>query len=162
MRDEADVLFRPAQQGNRTVIEPFEATLPANPAVLFAFRHSLREWLESVHLDLRLQDQVVLAVHEAVVNGMDHGVGGRPVVVSGYRQGREVIVEVSTSGSWTQHAGPAQLLDQRGRGLALMRGLLDGLEILDEGELVTLRLRVGGQAVSIALQDWQDEGDATF
>jgi anti-sigma regulatory factor (Ser/Thr protein kinase) len=137
-------VFPIVRRGHRRVIEPFKVTLPANPAVLFAFRHSLREWLQSVYLDAQPRDQLVLAVHEAVVNGMEHGVDGRPVVVSGCRQGCDVIVEVSTSGSWTQAAGPAELLDERGRGLALMRGLLDALEILVEGELVTLRLRVGG------------------
>lgn len=83
----------------------------------------------------------MLAVHEAVANGIDHGASGEPVVVAACLEERDVIVEVTTTGAWEEPPGGSASEDQRGWGLPLMRGLTNDLEILVSGEFVIVRLR---------------------
>jgi anti-sigma regulatory factor (Ser/Thr protein kinase) len=118
-----------------------KASLPADPAVLFEFRRSLREWLQTAQLDPGAQDALVLAVHEAVANGIEHG-SGLPVRVEGSAEDGYPVVEVTTEGSWQPgRSGLDGALAERGRGLALMRGLTDQLELLVDDRCVTIRLR---------------------
>lgn len=91
----------------------------------------------------------MLAVHEAVANGFEHGMSGTPVVVGGRVDDGVVIVEITTAGSW-EASGEGGLSDElRGRGLQLMRGLTNGVEIVPDGEFVTVRLRSVSQRVRL-------------
>lgn len=122
-------------------IEPFAANLAPNPALLFNFRASLREWLCRASLPLDSREGLVLAVHEAVANGIDHGVSGEPVVVGARVENGDVIVEITTAGSWKEPSDGGSSGDSRGRGLRLMKGLTNEREILVSGEFVIVRLR---------------------
>ena len=114
--------------------------LPANPGVLFDFRRSVREWLLAANLEPSAQDALLLAVHEAVANGVEHA-NGSPVRVQGSVDNGGLIVEITTKGSWVVNEEADTWLAERGRGLSLMRGLTDELEILTDGGCVTIRLR---------------------
>lgn len=83
----------------------------------------------------------MLAVHEAVANGIDHGVSGEPVGVAARVENGDVMVEITTAGAWKEPSEGGSAGDSRGRGLPLMRGLTNGLEILVSGEFVIVRLR---------------------
>lgn len=97
--------------------------------------------MRDARLDTGAGDALVLAVHEAVANGMEHG-SASSVVVEGRVEESDLVVEITTEGAWRMGPGSHSLLDERGRGLALMRELTSGLDVLVDGERVTLRLRV--------------------
>lgn len=121
-------------------MESFSASLPQEARVLFGFRQSLRSWLVEADLEPAARDALVLAVHEAVANGVEHG-SGSPVRVEGSVDNGHVIVEITTRGGWVAADGPDAWLGERGRGLMLMRGLTDEPEIVVDDECVTIRLR---------------------
>lgn len=90
-------------------------------------------------LEPGVQDALVLAVHEAVANGVEHA-GGSPVQIEGRVDSGGVIVEITSKGLWASNQEAHELLAERGRGLALMRGLTDELNVF-VGDCVTIRLR---------------------
>jgi anti-sigma regulatory factor (Ser/Thr protein kinase) len=87
-----------------------------------------------------VQDALVLAVHEAVANGVEHG-SGSPVRVEGGVDNGGLVVEVTTRELWVAKHQGDEAFAERGRGLTLMRGLTDELEVLVDDECVTIRLR---------------------
>jgi anti-sigma regulatory factor (Ser/Thr protein kinase) len=119
---------------------PFKASLPADATVLFDFRRSLRDWLQTADLESGAEDALVLAVHEAVANGIEHG-RGSPVRVEGSANDGGLVVEVTTKGSWEPGSEEDGALAQRGRGLTLMRRLTEELELLVDDGCVRIRLR---------------------
>jgi anti-sigma regulatory factor (Ser/Thr protein kinase) len=119
--------------------ESFSVTVPADQALLFGFRLALRDWLRRLSLARGAEDALVLAVHEAVSNGVEHG-SGEPVRVEGTLNDGRPVVEVTTKGSWIATEEPDGALAERGRGLALMRALTD-LELQVDDGCVTIRLR---------------------
>jgi anti-sigma regulatory factor (Ser/Thr protein kinase) len=128
--------------GDEGTINPFAASLPPDPALLFDFRGSLREWLRRASVSIEDREALVLAVHEAVANGIDHGTSGAPIVVAARLEDGDVIVEITTAGSWEEPPrGRGSSGDLRGWGLPLMRGLSKEFEILVSGEFVIVRLR---------------------
>jgi anti-sigma regulatory factor (Ser/Thr protein kinase) len=118
----------------------FKASLPADATVLFEFRRSLRHWLHTADLESGAEDALVLAVHEAVANGIEHG-SGSPIRVEGSADDGDLVVEVTTNGSWDPRSTEDGALAQHGRGLTLMRRLTDKLELLVDDGCVTIRLR---------------------
>lgn len=120
-------------------MEAFSASVPADSALLFEFRQSLRTWLRT-QVGPDTQDALMLAVHEAVANGVEHGNGSR-VLVDARVDDRGLVIEISTEGSWEPESRQSDPLDERGRGLALMRGLTDELELLVDEDGVSIRLR---------------------
>lgn len=124
-------------------MEPFEASLPADLHRLRGLRHDLAAWLERIRVPEAQRDAVVLAVHEAAANGIEHA--GGAVSVRGARDEDKLIVVVTNGGSWT---GPSVSEDlSRGRGLALMRGLTSNLDIAMEPQRTTVRMRIDLQEI---------------
>jgi anti-sigma regulatory factor (Ser/Thr protein kinase) len=118
-------------------MEPFEVSLPPDLSRLRALRHDLAAWLDSVGVDADRRDAVVLAVHEAAANGIEHA-NGR-VTVRGTRDQDKLLLVVSNSGRWR---GPRPSEHYRGRGLALMRALLSRMEIRVDRDGTTVRMRM--------------------
>ena len=118
----------------------FKASLPADATVLFEFRRSLKDWLQTADLESGAQDAFVLAAHEAVANGIEHG-DGSPVRVEGSAEDGDLVLEIRSTGSWGSGSPGDGALARRGRGLALMRRLTDELELLVDDGCVTIRLR---------------------
>jgi serine/threonine-protein kinase RsbW len=122
----------------------FEARLVAVPASASIVRDRLRAWLGALGWPDPELDDVVLAVHEAVTNSIEHGYAGvepGDVVVSGRvdrgRDGRFVHLVVRDTGRWRTPRDPGF----RGRGLPVMRGCMDGVTVRGDrtGTVVEMR-----------------------
>jgi serine phosphatase RsbU (regulator of sigma subunit)/putative methionine-R-sulfoxide reductase with GAF domain/anti-sigma regulatory factor (Ser/Thr protein kinase) len=108
-------------------------------------RALLRRWL---HAQGATEDEaydIVVASQEACANAVEHAYapGGRAFEVeASYREGR-VRVVVRDNGRWRPPRG-----DNRGRGLPLMRALMERVDIThaDAGTVVVLERRLGRQA----------------
>ena len=48
-------------------------TIPADPGELYGFRRRFRAWLAANELPEELQDETVIAVHEAMAATIEHG-----------------------------------------------------------------------------------------
>jgi len=118
--------------------EVFTANLPPDPGLLRHFRQQLAAWLEATSMDERTRDAILLAAHEAAANAIEHGAA--PLSVEGRVEPDVILIEVRSAGRWAAH--PQVRSDERGRGIALMRGLVSNVEILaeDDGTIVRLRM----------------------
>jgi serine phosphatase RsbU (regulator of sigma subunit)/anti-sigma regulatory factor (Ser/Thr protein kinase) len=119
-----------------------ELTLDAHPGVLAGLRSTLGRWLTSERVDDDEVFNVALAASEAAANAVEHAYGAHAATfaVTGELTAREVSIVVQDSGNWRE----AQT-SGRGRGLTIMRALVDsvGIERGERGTTVTLRKRLG-------------------
>lgn len=118
-------------------MEPFHASLPPDLSRLRALRHALKAWLELVAVSDDQRNAIVLAVHEAAANAIEHA--GARVTVRGARDEDKLLLVVSNSGRWRElrsnDAG-------RGRGLSLMRALMTDIEVQARPERTIVRMRI--------------------
>jgi PAS domain S-box-containing protein len=118
--------------------ERVEMELVGEPAALSAFRQGLRRWLEEAGGEADEVQDVVMAVNEACQNAIEHAYGltPEPFTVTLERRDAEVVVTVRDRGGWRDRVS-----DDRGRGLPLMRALMDEIDIAQRpsGSTVTLR-----------------------
>jgi anti-sigma regulatory factor (Ser/Thr protein kinase) len=128
---------------NLPVPDQFSAEFPAEPESLAPMRSMLRRWLSHAGAGELEIAEIVTACGEAATNAIEHaGVSGATrFEVSGGRDGREVEISVRDRGSWRE-----QRPGDHGRGLDLMRTLMDtvAVEPTPEGTTVSLRRRLGG------------------
>jgi serine phosphatase RsbU (regulator of sigma subunit)/anti-sigma regulatory factor (Ser/Thr protein kinase) len=118
--------------------------LPARPASLASMRRALAQWLR---LGGAAEDEVyevLVACGEACANTVAHAhsaVSDAPFEVRARRERAEVEITVSDTGRWRPASD-----ERRGRGLTLMRELMDDVEIQpgSDGTSVTLRRRLRG------------------
>lgn len=103
--------------------------IPSNPAELRCVRTTVAEWARLVGFAPGTAEELAAAVHEAVVNAMEHGNQYDPARwVSVYLEESDlaVTVTVQDEGPGVRVAeAPVDPLADRGRGLELMRGLVD-------------------------------------
>jgi PAS domain S-box-containing protein len=127
---------------NLPVPERFSAEFPAEPESLASIRSMLRRWLAHAGADDLEIAEITTACGEAATNAIEHaGTGnGARFEVSGRREGPEVEIAVHDRGSWRQERE-----DDHGRGLDLMRTLMDtvAVEPGEQGTTVSLRRRLG-------------------
>jgi GAF domain-containing protein/anti-sigma regulatory factor (Ser/Thr protein kinase) len=122
--------------------EPLELRVAAVPDSLATMRRALRSWLLAAGADEDFTYDVLVAVGEAAANAVEHAYG--PVdddfVVRAERDGDHCVFTVSDRGSWRSSRGR-----NRGRGLALMRELMDDVQVDSgaDGTVVTLCRQVG-------------------
>jgi PAS domain S-box-containing protein len=124
--------------------QPLLIRVPAEPHVLALVRQTLRRWLREVAADPQEAYDILVACGEACANAIQHAYGAKEgfVELGVALEGGEVQVTVRDSGSWRSRA-----TTDGGRGLQLMRGLMDAVEV-DRGQGGTVvsmrrRLRVG-------------------
>jgi len=121
---------------------PFAMTLEDVPEGLRPLRHRLQAWLSLRGCTPDDADAVVLAVNEAAANAIEHGYrhSDGPVEVTGDLVDHAIEVSVVDHGRWRT----AQPDPTRGRGLPLMRTLMDDVEIevLEPGTRVVLRRKI--------------------
>jgi len=110
------------------VAEPLRFSVLADVDSLAQVRRTLRTWLDGA--DIERADDIVLAVHEAVANAVEHaGLASQDLitinaeVVSG-----RLRVEVRDHGAWRLE----RLDETRGRGLAIMRAVMDEVDLAVE------------------------------
>lgn len=116
----------------------FRLQLPADAARLGSMRALLRRWLRHVGASDRDIAEVLSATGEAAANAIEHGSESpeRPVEVSGERRDGGVDLVVRDTGSWR----PSRA-DGRGRGLVMMRAMMDAVDVVPApgGTTVTMR-----------------------
>jgi PAS domain S-box-containing protein len=124
-----------------TLGSPVALALPGQREGLSSLRTTLRRWLAEQAASDRAVEEVTMAANEAVQNAIEHahGLGSEPFEVELARDGDDIVVSVRDRGHW--HEGSS---GDRGRGLPLMRALMDDVTIdaQPEGTTVTMRRRV--------------------
>ena len=117
--------------------------LPAEPKALSSVRRALTRWLEHAGATSEEAQAIQLACHEACTNAIEHGYrfGEATFEVCGELRDGELTLTVTDSGGW-RGAGDAD----RGRGFALMEGLMDGVEVTPgrDGTTVVMTRRLAG------------------
>jgi serine phosphatase RsbU (regulator of sigma subunit)/anti-sigma regulatory factor (Ser/Thr protein kinase) len=118
-----------------------EVTLPARPGVVAGLRSTLGRWLSEAGAGQEDLFDVTLSTSEAATNAVEHAYGAREATftVRCERDGRTVAVTVIDDGRW-------RTVKPRGggRGLEIMRGLMDTVEIdsTERGTAVTMTKRL--------------------
>jgi anti-sigma regulatory factor (Ser/Thr protein kinase) len=120
--DVALLALRPLPVAN----EPLALRLPADPASLVHLRRSLRAYLERAGLGPEETYDVVLACSEAAANAIEHGTAppAAEFAVRAEIVGGELRVAVTDSGRWRPPRERG-----RGRGLPLMRALMETVDV---------------------------------
>jgi serine phosphatase RsbU (regulator of sigma subunit)/anti-sigma regulatory factor (Ser/Thr protein kinase) len=114
-------------------------TWPADSSTLRAVRHVLRRWLAKWSVDDDTAYDITVAVQEACTNAVDHAYGpgtGEYEVDAAYDDGA-IVISVRDNGSWRESRG-----SHRGRGLPIMRALMDSVEIERNGGTTVVLRRV--------------------
>ncbi len=125
--------------------EPLQLDLVADPAALPGVRRRLSSWLAALGMGETDRVGVMVAVGEACANAAEHAYRGRepgPMSVTARVDVDGVLtVTVRDEGTWRP---PNRDPGDRGRGLLIMRQLVDGVVLEEEpkGTTVTLRLRL--------------------
>src|SRR4051794_11701964 len=121
--------------------ERLHLDLPTNPRALGTLRRTVARWLEPLGASRDESNDIQFACHEACSNAMEHGYHFREatVDVNAEFDGSEVVVTVADSGGWRE-----QRDDDRGRGLELIRALMDSVEVEpgEDGTVVRMRKRL--------------------
>jgi PAS domain S-box-containing protein len=127
---------------NLPVPEQFSAEFAAEPESLAPIRSMLRRWLAHAGADDLEIAEITTACGEAATNAIEHAgtSNGARFEVSGQREGAEIEIAVRDHGSWR-----SEREDDHGRGLELMRTLMDtvAVEPGEQGTTVSLRRRLG-------------------
>lgn len=125
--------------------DPLEMILPARPNVLGGLRATLGRWLRAAGADENELFDIAVSVSEAATNAIEHAYGAREAsfTVRCERDGQDVTVTVGDIGRWRTNRPQGG-----GRGLKIMRALLDSVKIDSdkEGTVVTMTKRLSRQA----------------
>ena len=144
----------------------FDVRVPARAEGLAALRRQLRRWLAAVGTDEDTASDVLLACGEAAANAVEHAFAGTAAepgstgpagehaftanaaraagefeVELRIAAGRELTLRVADTGRWRAVPAPGD----RGRGLPIMRAVMDSVEVEsgENGTVVTMRRRLG-------------------
>ncbi|HVV23018.1 MAG TPA: SpoIIE family protein phosphatase, partial [Pseudonocardiaceae bacterium] len=122
----------------------FVTVVPARTAQSRTVRHRLHEWLAGMELDRQREHDILLAVDEALVNAIEHGSDldpRRTVSLEVFADGDTISATVGDTGQWSTDSSASRRTAGRGRGLALMHGLSDTVDIqrTTRGTQVTMR-----------------------
>jgi PAS domain S-box-containing protein len=106
-------------------------------------RDTLRQWLSETGAGAEEIDDITMACNEACENVVEHAyqLGEEPFQVAFERVDRDICIRVRDRGTWQTTTGP-----HRGRGLPLMRRLMDDVDVQPgpTGTTVWLRRRLAG------------------
>ncbi len=128
--------------------ESLVTRLPADVESIPLMRRMLGRWLEEAGATQAQAEDLSLAASEACANAIEHAYGPGPGIleVSASRSsGGDAVLAIRDYGSWRQPRGA-----NRGRGLLLMEGLADSVEVVrgDDGTTVQLSRRLGAEAAA--------------
>jgi serine phosphatase RsbU (regulator of sigma subunit)/anti-sigma regulatory factor (Ser/Thr protein kinase) len=116
--------------------------LPAKPSSLASMRRAVAQWLRLSGASEAEVYEMLVACGEACANAVAHAhsaISDSPFEVRAERDGPQIEIVVSDSGSWRTPSD-----EGRGRGVPLMRELMDEVEIEPsaDGTTVTMRRRL--------------------
>jgi anti-sigma regulatory factor (Ser/Thr protein kinase) len=139
--DDAALLVARAEALSETLVARFPAEVESIPVM----RRLLGRWLDEAGATRADVEDLMLAGAEAAANAIEHAYGLEPGVVelrAWISGGGPVKVAIRDFGNWRPPRGT-----HRGRGLLLMEGLADGVEIIrtDEGTTIELSRRLGAE-----------------
>jgi anti-sigma regulatory factor (Ser/Thr protein kinase) len=109
---------------------PLELEFPADASQLAPARHALRSWLKRALVNPDTSMDVLIAAGEAVANAIEHGHRHHPegrIRMAATALVDRVQLTISDTGSWKTPQPPRDAT--RGRGIALMRGLMQEVAI---------------------------------
>jgi serine phosphatase RsbU (regulator of sigma subunit)/anti-sigma regulatory factor (Ser/Thr protein kinase) len=117
--------------------ERLHLDLPTNPKSLATLRRTLGRWLESLGASRVESNDVQVACHEACSNAMEHAYRFREATidVDGEFDGEEVRVTITDQGAWREKRD-----SDRGRGLDLIRALMDEVEVTPSESGTSVRI----------------------
>ncbi|HTJ27306.1 MAG TPA: SpoIIE family protein phosphatase [Candidatus Limnocylindria bacterium] len=116
----------------------FGFTFSAVPMAVPIVRRTMQRYAERLGLDEDARFALLTACGEAIANAVEHAYLGAPglVRVSAHAHEDALVVSVEDEGKWK----PAQRREERGRGLPLMRALMDAVEIRTHQSRTEVRL----------------------
>src|SRR6185436_9098518 len=126
--------------------DPLVARFPAEVESIPVMRRLLARWLDDAGATRADVDDLTLASAEAAANAIEHAYGLEPGVVelrARTERGDSVTLSIRDFGNWRAPRGV-----HRGRGLLLMEGLADVVEVVrsDEGTTIELSRQLGAEA----------------
>jgi anti-sigma regulatory factor (Ser/Thr protein kinase) len=117
--------------------------VPAVARELAPLRRLLRRWLIARGADEREIAAITLAVQEACANAVEHAYGLQDDTfeLKAVHNGPQIAITIRDRGNWRPPRG-----ENRGRGLGLMRALVDEVDVAADAAGTTVRLSstVGG------------------
>lgn len=121
-------------------LQEFDCTFTAVPFAAPFVRKGLERFLRESGLDEDRRFSVITAVGEAVANAVEHAYLDAPgtVRLSARFEDAFVRVHIEDCGNWR----PAGKRDNRGRGIPLMRALMDRVEIRTERASTQVRMQL--------------------
>ncbi len=120
---------------------PLAKDFAADASQLAPSRDALRSWLSQAGVEAGQIQDVLIATGEAVANAIEHGHRDRPEGIVSLRAtavGDRLQVTVTDTGRWKMPPAVADV--SRGRGMILMRGLMEDLAIHTDDVGTTVRL----------------------
>jgi PAS domain S-box-containing protein len=119
--------------------ERISITLPAEPEVLGALRRRLARFLHAAGASEEESYEITLTISEAAGNAIEHayGPGDETFEVEAMLEAGELVAFVRDTGSWRDHRGA----EHRGRGLRLMEGLMDHVDVSTDAGGTVVRMR---------------------
>jgi len=123
----------------------WKISLPAEASKLAVLRRGLGRWLAERGVEGKMAYDVLAASGEAAANAIEHAYGpsGGVIHVAAERASDGIVVTVLDFGRWRPPRST-----ERGRGLPMMQGFADSVEIsrTDQGTSVRLRWNLGSRA----------------
>jgi anti-sigma regulatory factor (Ser/Thr protein kinase) len=123
--------------------EALRISLPAEPESLTGLRRRLGRFLHAAGATEQEAYEITLTVCEAAGNAIEHayGPGDAKFDVEARFDSGALLATVRDRGSWRERRGT-----HRGRGLNIIRGLMDDVEVAaeDDGTVVRMRRRLAG------------------
>jgi anti-sigma regulatory factor (Ser/Thr protein kinase) len=117
--------------------DELELEVSGEPGALKSTRDTLRLWLSETDATPEEIDDITMAANEACENVVEHAydLGEDPFHVAFERAGRDITIRIRDRGTWRTTTGP-----NRGRGLELMRRLMDDVDVQSGPGGTTVRL----------------------
>jgi PAS domain S-box-containing protein len=126
-------------------VERMTLELSTQPRALTGLRRTLGRWLAEAGATSEESSDIRMAAHEAACNSMEHAYGfeAGTFELDARRNDGEVSIVVRDNGGWRE---PRK--SDRGRGLDLMRALMDHVELEagDAGTTVRMKRKIGAAA----------------
>jgi serine phosphatase RsbU (regulator of sigma subunit)/anti-sigma regulatory factor (Ser/Thr protein kinase) len=113
------------------VPQRMDIEMPSDPAAMAGLRRRLRTWLELRGLLEDERDDAILAISEACNNAIEHAYGQDPGLIHLLLEHRKgtLAIRIQDRGGWQ----PTSPSFERGRGIPLMRAVMDMTTIEHDG-----------------------------